>query len=329
MSAKDTLSFDPFFLQTNEEKDAIRNVNNQKFFSPSGRLQELQQQTINLDEDKTITGWRLGGSWEHKLSSTADITLGLLFQQTDENKDKIERTDSTTTTFRNAAGSPIDTARPVRNTDIIKREDETKTDQELLITLGFNFRPWENHKFTIGYLQIASPLTPLQETLTQLCFLLALGVPLGIVAISLTGWFLGGLAMQPIYESYERLHRFTAYASHELRTPLAKILSHSQLGLMSLVETESETRSRLQIIIKTTKGISNLVSDLLFLARHEGELNRQFFKQTDLVELLQTLAEEQTVYCEDKELIFKTDFPSEFVKISIEPDLLRQAVLNY
>ncbi|MBW4677610.1 MAG: HAMP domain-containing histidine kinase [Desmonostoc geniculatum HA4340-LM1] len=180
----------------------------------------------------------------------------------------------------------------------------------------------------LGYLQIAAPLTPVQETLTQLCFLLALGVPLGIVAISLTGWFLGGLAMQPIYESYERLHRFTAYASHELRTPLAKILSHSQLGLMSLVETESETRSRLQIIIKTTKAISNLVSDLLFLARHEGELNRQFFKQTDLVELLQTLAEEQTVYCEDKELILKTDFPSEVVKISIEPDLLRQAVLN-
>ncbi|ODG96255.1 hypothetical protein A4S05_19295 [Nostoc sp. KVJ20] len=150
VSAKDTLSFDPFFLQTNEEKDAIRNVNNQKFFSPSGRLQELQQQTISLDEDKTITGWRLGGSWEHQLSSTADITLGLLFQQTDESKDKIERTNSTTTTFRNAAGSPIDTARPLRNTDIIKREDETKTDQELLITLGFNFRPWENHKFTMG-----------------------------------------------------------------------------------------------------------------------------------------------------------------------------------
>ncbi|MBF2059756.1 MAG: TonB-dependent receptor plug domain-containing protein, partial [Fischerella thermalis M66_A2018_004] len=84
VSARDILSFDPIFLQTEEEKDAIRNITNQKFFSPSGRLQERQQQTVDLDEDKTITGWRLGGSWEHQFSSTANMKLGLLFQKTDE-----------------------------------------------------------------------------------------------------------------------------------------------------------------------------------------------------------------------------------------------------
>jgi signal transduction histidine kinase len=180
----------------------------------------------------------------------------------------------------------------------------------------------------IGYLQIASPLTTVQETLTQLCFVLAIGVPLGIVAIGLTGWFLGGLAMQPIYESYQHLHRFTAYASHELRNPLAKILSHAQLGLMSTEESNTEAVSRLQIIIKTTKAISNLVSDLLFLARHEGVLNAQILKEIDLVEFLQTLVEEQSIYCEDKGLIFKLDFPSHKVILAVEPDLLRQAILN-
>lgn len=106
----------------------------------------------------------------------------------------------------------------------------------------------------LGYLQIASPLTPVQETLTQLRLLLAVGVPLGIFAIALTGWFLGGLAMQPIYESYERLDRFTAYASHELRNPLAKVLSQAQLVLMSLRETDSEVRSRLHIINQNNKS---------------------------------------------------------------------------
>jgi two-component system, OmpR family, manganese sensing sensor histidine kinase len=180
----------------------------------------------------------------------------------------------------------------------------------------------------IGYLQIASPLTSVQETLTQLCFLLAVGVPLGLGVIGLTGWFLGGLAMQPIHDSYERLHRFTADASHELRTPLAKVLNHAQLGLMYLVEPDAETRSRFQTIIKTTKSLSNLVNDLLFLARQEGELDPKVLQQIDLVELLQTLAAEQACNCEDKELSLKTEFPQHSVKLLVEPDLLSQAVLN-
>ncbi|MBF1989446.1 sensor histidine kinase [Fischerella thermalis] len=180
----------------------------------------------------------------------------------------------------------------------------------------------------LGYLQIASPLTPVQETLTQLRLLLAVGVPLGIFAIALTGWFLGGLAMQPIHESYERLDRFTAYASHELRNPLAKVLSQAQLVLMSLRETDSEVRSRLHIIIKTTKAISHLVNDLLFLARHKGELERRFLKQINLVEFLENLIQEQILYCEYQEITLTTEFPTKTVNISVEPDLLRQAVLN-
>jgi OmpR-family two-component system manganese-sensing sensor histidine kinase len=180
----------------------------------------------------------------------------------------------------------------------------------------------------IGYLQIAAPLTAVQETLNQLCFLLAIGVPLGLGIIGLTGWFLGGLAMQPIHDSYDRLHRFTAYASHEMRTPLAKVLNHAQLGLMYLVEPDPETRSRLQTIIKTTKSLSNLVNDLLFLARQEGEVDPKLLQLTDLGELLQTLVQEQAIYCEDKQLTLKTEFPQQSVKLFVEPDLLSQVVLN-
>jgi hypothetical protein len=45
---------------------------------------------------------------------------------------------------------------------------------------------------------------------------------------------------------------------------------------MSTEESNTEAVSRLQIIIKTTKAISNLVSDLLFLARHEGVLMHKY-----------------------------------------------------
>lgn len=150
VSPRDTISFNPLFLETQEEKDANRNVTNQKFFSPSGRLQELQQQTVKIDEDKTITGWRLGGSWEHQFSANADMKLGLLFQRTNENKDKVETVTSSTSTYLNTPNNPLDPKKPVTNSTTVKREDEKKPDQELLGTLSFNFRPWENHKFIVG-----------------------------------------------------------------------------------------------------------------------------------------------------------------------------------
>ncbi|PMB04320.1 hypothetical protein CEN49_21020 [Fischerella thermalis CCMEE 5273] len=78
------------------------------------------------------------------------MKLGLLFQKTDETKDKVEVIETTTTTFQNVVGSPVDSRRPVRTNTIIKREEERKPDQELFATLGFNFRPWENHLFTVG-----------------------------------------------------------------------------------------------------------------------------------------------------------------------------------
>ncbi len=149
VSPRDTLSFEPLFLRTLEEKDATRNLTRQRFF-PSGRLQEQQQETVKKDEDKTVTGWRLGGHWERELSATADMKLGLFFQRTDERKDKVEVKDNIITTFLNVDGSPLDPARPVRNPGDIKREEETKFEQGLLGTLVFNLRPWENHSLTLG-----------------------------------------------------------------------------------------------------------------------------------------------------------------------------------
>lgn len=187
--------------------------------------------------------------------------------------------------------------------------------------------PVLQNNLPVGYLQIAASLEPVRHTLNQLRLLLALGVPIALGAIALTGWFLGGLALRPIRQAYEQLQRFTADASHELRAPLAAVLSNAQVGLLTPTSDGSQQRQRLENIVETAKSMSALVNNLLFLARHEGLLVPSALKEIDLVDLLRELASNQAEQVTAADLKLTQDFPEQLV-LRADPDLLRQAVIN-
>lgn len=179
----------------------------------------------------------------------------------------------------------------------------------------------------IGYLQIAASLASVEEPLGQLRLFLMVGVPLALAAIALTGWVLGGKAMQPIRQSYEQLQQFTADASHELRAPLAGMLSHAQVGLLEPIDPQ-EQHTRLQTIAGITESMSLLVSQLLFLARHEGRLAPEMLRPVDLVELLQPLVVEYATLAQQKQQTVTSELPKHSMLVQAEPDLLRQAIVN-
>lgn len=181
----------------------------------------------------------------------------------------------------------------------------------------------------VGYLQVATPLTQVQSRLNQLRLLLALSVPVSLGVIGLAGWFLGGLAMRPIRQSYERLQRFTADASHELRAPLAAILSNAQVGLLTPTgDSSQQQRQRLENIVGTAKSMSALVNNLLFLARHEGLLSPDALQEVDLVCLLQELINDQIGQIKDLNLQVTSELPRQPVILRADSDLLRQAIIN-
>ncbi len=149
VSPKDTISFNPLFLQTREDKDNDRNIFSSKLFN-TGRTQESKEQIIRGEEEKNITGWRLSGDWKRQLSPDADMTLGLLYQRTDETKDKIEINTTTTTTFLNQDGNPQDPKKPIKTDITSKREDEDKSDQEFKSNVAFNWRLSSAHRLSLG-----------------------------------------------------------------------------------------------------------------------------------------------------------------------------------
>jgi signal transduction histidine kinase len=179
----------------------------------------------------------------------------------------------------------------------------------------------------IGYLQIAASLTSVEVPLQQLRLFLAVGTPLALGAIALTGWVLGGKAMQPIRQSYKQLQQFTADASHELRAPLAGILSHAQVGLMQPVDPQ-EQQQRLTIISQVAESMSFLISQLLFLARHQGKLLPDMLKSVDLVQIVQPLTAEYTLQVAQKQQTLRINIPQTSLYVQAEPELLRQAIAN-
>lgn len=135
----------------------------------------------------------------------------------------------------------------------------------------------------------------------------------------------------------EQLQRFTANASHELRTPLAAVLSNAQVGLMDLADLEElqddgenyiPLKNRLQKIVEITKKMSDLVGQLLFLARHEGGLNPESLNLVDLAPIVKQLVADFFPEAQAKSLELTYHSTSTVISVKADINLLPQAVIN-
>lgn len=188
--------------------------------------------------------------------------------------------------------------------------------------------PVKYNNRTVGYIQAATPLAPLRADLNQALVVLTLGVPVTLVVIGLTGWILSGIAMQPIRQSYDRLQRFTADASHELRNPLAAVLSNAQVALIPNVKASSRANC-VKEIETAAKAMSELIENLLFLARHEGPIDGAALHQRmSLQKLLISLADYGKAQALQRNRQFIHNIPQVDTLVKADPQLLHRAFIN-
>lgn len=149
-------------------------------------------------------------------------------------------------------------------------------------------------------------------------------------------------ANQRLAVACAQLQRFTANASHELRAPLAAVLSNAQVGLMVLedgrtLESASPSlRKKLEKIVNLTKQMSQLVSELLFLARHEGQLATDALPTVNLNSLLTDLQTDWLAQIKAHQLslglsLGNQGFPQgseATIAVNADAGLLRRAVEN-
>jgi signal transduction histidine kinase len=142
-----------------------------------------------------------------------------------------------------------------------------------------------------GYLQVAQSFDLLDEYMHSLHTILIFGIPLAMLLIGGASWWLSGLAMQPIYQSYEQIQQFTADAAHELRTPLAVM----RIAVDSTLEAaiiDPEARNNLEIAQRQVGYLTRLAEDLLWLSRLEANQLPWKSQPCCLNELVSDLEEE-------------------------------------
>ncbi len=140
-------------------------------------------------------------------------------------------------------------------------------------------QPW-------GYMQIGRSLRDFDARLSNTKIVLLVGLPVAMLLVSVASWWLAGLAMRPVYQSYHQIQQFTADAAHELRTPLAAIRATVESTLDADNLTVTDARGTLQTIDRQNHRLSQLVQDLLLLSRMDLNvltLNRQSCCLNDIV----------------------------------------------
>ena len=154
----------------------------------------------------------------------------------------------------------------------------------------------------LGYLRVSHPWFEVTKPINQLTRDLIIGISLMILSVGGIGWFLSGIAIEPVQVSYLSLKQFTADASHELRNPIATIQTNVQMAL-AYPEAEPQLQKRqLEIIERLTQKLGRLVNDLLFLARSDSGMVQQEWQPVPLDALLIEVIEEQRTAATQKGL---------------------------
>ncbi|GBF79430.1 sensor histidine kinase [Aphanothece sacrum] len=183
-----------------------------------------------------------------------------------------------------------------------------------------------------GYVRISQSLKELEQEKTQLLVNLGFGIFLSLVFVTPCGFWLTQKAVKPVEQSHQqveqslkqveqshrqveqslkqveqshqKLKQFTADASHELRNPLTAIKASIDVMLKHPERIHEKDVRKVGVIANSVEHMTNLVKDLLFLARSDGEMSipeRELTKISlnslldDLVESLEDLAQQKEI----------------------------------
>ena len=182
-----------------------------------------------------------------------------------------------------------------------------------------------------GYLATGRALVPLQKIIEKMQVITAEHLHERL-EIANPGDELGQLSLtfnamlEKLDHSFERVRRFTADASHELRTPLAAIRSVGEVAL-SKRDQDTDGKEAIAMILEEVERMSNLVEELLIMARADNLETKSTPLPEDLGDLVRTEIELFGVLAEEKNLMLHIDIPDRY-PVFVDKQIFRLAIGN-
>ncbi len=149
------------------------------------------------------------------------------------------------------------------------------------------------------------------------------GYPYELASLALTfNNMLDGLE-----DSFERISQFSADIAHDLRTPVNNIRGEAEVAL-ARARTIDEYRDALESSLEEAVRLSDLIGNLLFLARTESPLTHLRLEQVDVSELLEGVREYYDASAADAGVTLTSTELSEPVIAELDRTLIQRAVGN-
>ncbi len=130
--------------------------------------------------------------------------------------------------------------------------------------LEHRFQGFPNWRTEAGEMLLAPPRP--EEVRADLIYSLVLVNTILLILAGMSSYWLAGMTLEPIQESYEGQKRFLSDASHELRTPLSILQLELENEAQSLPQNDPK-QTRITSHLEEVGRMRHLVEDLLALSR--------------------------------------------------------------
>lgn len=124
----------------------------------------------------------------------------------------------------------------------------------------------------VYYAQVITNVNQIQVTIKQFKKMLFICMLVFWIVSLLLSVFLAKWSMKPIIRSWEKQQKFVENASHELRTPLAIIQAKLEHLFTKPQHTIIQESENIAISLNEVRRLNQLTSDLLLLARSDGNV---------------------------------------------------------
>jgi two-component system, OmpR family, heavy metal sensor histidine kinase CusS len=133
--------------------------------------------------------------------------------------------------------------------------------------------------------------------------------------------------LERLEESFERISKFTADIAHDLRTPVNNIRGEAEVAL-ARARTVDEYRDVLESSLEEAVRLSELIGDLLFLARAESPLTEVHRENVDIRELMTTIRDYYEASATDAGIWLVVNEGTESLNAELDRSLMLRAVSN-